>query len=536
MQLASGSAWLRRDLRAVPVAVWAAVVLHLLLMLVYTTLQPAYRGLDEAAHIDMVVSLPHPLDWPGPGEKVLSNDLRSTYDEAGHDALPFSRLARDDAQQPKSDRPDFTEAGTFDRPGQAINQMVQHPPLYYVVLAAGMELVPGTEHWPFDRQIWLMRLLSLLMVAPLPLLCWLAARRLRMSGTVAVVAAFLPLAMPSVQRIGASVSNDALLIGLIATVNVLAIAVAAGDLRRRTAVALGLLCAAAMLTKGLALVLPVVLLLTYAVALYRTRAWRPVLVPAVIAGSITGVLGGGWYVRNLVLFGAVQPNGYPGGDLPYDKVPGGGFSAWWPTYVDAMLFRFWSALGQPEPPQLGEDLSRTLTVALLVLMAVGLAVATGKRTLVGVALLPFAGLLSLVAIGAYVNFQTYDRFIGVQGRYLYPALVGMTVAAAIALTRLAGPVRAGLPLAVLAGAGVLQFLAAQAVLETYWTTEQALGRLSDGFSAMQAWSPLPDLLVQGVWVATVLVWLATAGLAVLEVVRGEVPELSPEGEAAACVR
>ena len=296
-----------------------------------------------------------------------------------------------------------------------------------------------------------------------------------------------------------------------------------------------------MLTKGLALVLPVVLLLTDAVAGWRiqgwrTRAWRPVLVPAVIAGSITGVLGGGWYVRNLVLFGAVQPNGYPGGDLPYDKVPGGGFSAWWPTYVDAMLFRFWSALGQPEPPQLGEDLSRTLTVALLVLMAVGLAVATGKRTLVGVALLPFAGLLSLVAIGAYVNFQTYDRFIGVQGRYLYPALVGMTVAAAIALTRLAGPVRAGLPLAVLAGAGVLQFLAAQAVLETYWTTEQALGRLSDGFSAMQAWSPLPDLLVQGVWVATVLVWLATAGLAVLEVVRGEVPELSPEGEAAACVR
>jgi len=532
--------WLRRDLRAVPVAVWAAVVLNLLLMLVYTTLQPAYRGLDEAAHIDMVVSLPNPLDWPAPGEKTLSHDLRATYDEAGHDGLPFARLARDIAQQPKSERPDFTEAGTLDRPGEATNQMVQHPPLYYVVVAAGMELVPGTEQWAFDRQIALMRFLSLLMVAPLPLLCWLAARRLRLSTTLGVVAAFLPLTMPSVQRVGASVSNDALLIGLIGAVNVVAIAVAAGDLRRRTSVGLGLLCAAAMLVKGLALVLPVALLLTYAVAVYRARDWRPVLVPAVIAGGIAGVLGGGWYVRNLVLFGAVQPNGYPGGDLPYERLPGGGFSAWWPTYLEAMLFRFWSALGQPEPPQLGEDLSKTLTVALLVLMVGGLLVASGQRTLVGVALLPFAGLTSLVAIGAYVNYQAYDRFIGVQGRYLYPALVGMTVAAAIALGRLTGPWRAGLPVVVLTGAGVLQFLAARAVLETYWTTAQAPGRLSDGFSAMQAWSPLPDLVVQGLWIATVLVGLATAATALLLLVRREgrpAPSrpVSPAAEAAACV-
>lgn len=505
--------WLRRDLREAPAAVWAAVALHLMLLVLYTTLQPPFRGLDETAHIDMVLSLPNPLDWPAPGEKVVDQRLWALYDDAQLDGLPFARLPREEAELPKDERPSFAEAGTSDV--EAVNQMVQHPPLYYLLTAAGMQVVPGTESWPYDRQIALMRWLSLLMVFPLPLLCWLAARRLGLGTAAGVVAAFVPLTMPSVQRVGSSVSNDALLILLIAGANVLAMAAAAGDLRRRTSVALGLVSAAALLTKGLALVLLVVIVLAYAVAAFRARAVRPVVVPAGIAAGLAGVVGGWWYLRNVLLYGSVQPNGYPGGALPYPPRQGGGFGQWWPDYRDQMLFRFWSALGHPEPPELDEDLATRLSIGLLVLLLLALVVAHRRRTLVVVALLPFAGLLALVALGSYANFSTYDRLIGAQGRYLYPALAGMSAAVAVLLHRVPRKLVVVVPLVVLGFAGWVQYLAAEAVIETFWTPKQDPEALAPGFDTLETWSPLPELLVRAIWVSTVLAGVVTAVAAAL---------------------
>lgn len=502
--------WLRSDLRAAPLAVWAAVLLHLLVLLVYTTLQPAYRGLDEAAHVDMVLSVPDPVRWPAPGERFVDDRVRATLDDAGiAGRVAHARLPRDEARLPRSARPSFAEAGGTGRPpGQ--NQMVQHPPLYYLLASLGTDVVPGTEAWPFDLQVWLMRVLSALTVAPLPLLCWLAGRRLGLPTSAAVAAALLPLAMPSVQRVGGSVSNDGLLVLLVGAANVLAVAVATGDLRRRTAVALGLVSAAAMLTKGLALVLPVVVVAAYAVAALRARAWRPTVVPALLAASLAVGLAGGWYVRNLLAFGAVQPNGYRGGELPYPRSPGQGVEIWLPAYLQGLSFRFWSALGLPDLPALDHTLSRTLTVTLLVLLGTALLVARRQRTVVAVALLPFAGLLALVTIGSWVNYSAYDRIIGVQGRYLYPALAGMSASAALALARLAGPLRRALPLVVLVGAGALQHLAARALLEAYWTPGSDRTDLVAGYRTMLVWSPLPDGVVLGTWAATLAAALLTA--------------------------
>lgn len=504
--------WLRADVRAAPPVVWAAVVASLLLLLVQTTLQPVYRGLDEPAHVDMVVSLPDPLDWPAPGEKAIDDRLRATWDEAGHDGPASARLPPEDAPLPKDERPSFAEAGGtgLDR---AQNQMVQHPPLYYVLAAAGRSLVPGATSWPYDRQIALLRLLSALLVVPLPLLCWLTARRLRLGTSAAAAAACLPLLMPSVQRVGSSVTNDGLLVLLVGVATVLSVAVAGGDLRRRTAVGLGLVTAGALLTKGLALALLPVAATAYAAAAVRTGTWRRVLVPGLLAIALAGGLGGWWYVRNLVLHGAVQPNGYRGGGLPYDRSPGGGWAVWAPDYAEAMLFRFWSSLGLPEPPALPEGLSQGLTVALLVLVLLALAVASGRRSLVAVALLPFAGLLALVSVGSWLNHLEYDRMIGVQGRYLYPGLAGVCAAAALALARLAGPLRRALPLAVLLGAVPLQLLAVQSELETWWTPAGDPADLVDGVRNLATWSPWPDAVVLAVWLAAPLAVLVACGTA-----------------------
>ena len=490
--------WLRGDLRAAPLAVWAAVVLHLSLLLVQTTAQPPYRGLDEPAHVDMVLSLPGLTDWPGPGQKAIDDRLRATWDEAGYYYVPpHARLAREDAPLPKDARPSFAEAGGtgLDR---AQNQMVQHPPLAYALLAGASALVPGVESWPYDRHLALLRLLSALLLVPLPLLCWLAARRLGLGRSAGVAAAFLPLAMPSVQRVAASVTNDGLLVLLFAGVNVLAVAVASGDLRRRTGAALGLLTAAALLTKGFALVLPVVVVAAYGVAIARGRSAGAALPPALLAVGLSA-LGGWWYLRNLLLHGAVQPNGYAGGDLPYDPVPGRPVAVWAAEYVDAMLFRFWSSLGLPEPPALDERLGATLTAGLLALALLAVPLAPGRRARVLVALLPFAGLLALVTTGAYLNHAEYGRMIGVQGRYLYPGLAGLCAAAALALSQLAGPVRRAVPLVLLAGAAGLQVLAARAVLETWWTPAEDPGDLAAGVRTLAVWSPLPDEVVLALW-------------------------------------
>jgi small subunit ribosomal protein S36 len=492
--------WLRGDLRAAPLAVWAAVVLHLSLLLVQTTAQPPYRGLDEAAHVDMVLSLPDLTDWPAPGEKAIDDRLRATWDEAGYYyGPPSARLAREDAPLPRHGRPSFAEAGGtgLDR---AQNQMVQHPPLYYALLSAATAAVADLERWPYDRHLALLRVLSALLLVPLPVLCWLAARRLELDRTAGVAAAFLPLLMPSVQRVAASVSNDGLLVLLFAAVNVLALAVAAGDLRRRTAAALGLLTAAALLTKGFALVLPVVAVAAYAVATLRVRSTRPVGAPALLATALTA-LGGWWYVRNLVLHGQVQPNGYRGGRLPYDPSPGEPVAGWAAEYVDAMLFRFWSSLGVPEPPALDERLSQSLTAGLLALALLAVAVARGRRLRVLLALLPLAGLLALVTTGSYLNHAEYGRMVGVQGRYLYPGLAGLCAAVALALARLSGPLRRAVPLALLAGAGVLQALAARAVLETWWTPAADPGALGAGLRTLAVWSPLPTDVVRALWAA-----------------------------------
>jgi small subunit ribosomal protein S36 len=507
----SGQAWLRSDLRAAPAAVWCLVVLHLLLVAAWTTLQPAYRGLDEPAHVGMVVAPASPLDWPGPGEKLVEDSVISTWPEAGYEELPFARLPADEAL-PRADRPSFEEADPSGK-GPATNQMVQHPPLYYLYVDKALRLWPGSEQWSFDLQIAAMRGLSLLLVAPLPLLCWLASRRIGLSRAAGVAAAAFPLAVPGLTRVSASVSNDTLLTLTVAVASVLTLAVAGGDVRRRTAVALGLTAAVGMYAKGLGLVLPVLVGAAYAAAALRGERLRALLPPAALSLGIAVLLGAPWYVRNALVFGAVQPNGYPGGGLPYPRAQGGGLGEWAPEYVTNMAFRFWSALGNPEPPELPFLLCVVLSGLVVLLSVLALAVARGRRLLVVVALLPLLGLLMLVAYGSYSNYQIYDRFIAVQGRYLYPAVVGLAVVLALALDRLAGRARRALPLLLLAGAGAMQLLAMYTVLTTYWTPGDATGALANGFDAMETWSPLGEAPVRALWVGVVLAALATAAAA-----------------------
>ena len=82
----------------------------------------------------------------------------------------------------KGSRPAWDDEGG-DRPVGGLNQMPQHPPLYYQAMATVLraERAVGGGPASTDRELALLRLVNAALLAPLPLLAWWAARRFRHS-------------------------------------------------------------------------------------------------------------------------------------------------------------------------------------------------------------------------------------------------------------------------------------------------------------------------------------------------------------------
>lgn len=218
--------------------------------------------------------------------------------------------------------------------------MPQHPPLYYLLAGGALAALP--EATAFDVQIWLLRVLGAAGVAPLPLLTWLATRRLLPDRRMALAAAVLPLAVPQLSYIAGSVSNDPLLLVTSAAVTLGVAGVLGGDIRNRAALLIAASTTAALLTKGFALFAPVFVAVGYALLAWRRgrtgAGVRPVLLPAGIAILGPLLAGGWWYVRNVRLYGTPQPDAFPFTDLPDGVVIDLGF--WIPYIVSRFTLRF----------------------------------------------------------------------------------------------------------------------------------------------------------------------------------------------------
>jgi hypothetical protein len=165
-------------------------------------------------------------------------------------------------------------------------------------------LTGGLDAWPFDRFASLLRLFDVLLLAPLPLLAYAVARRLGGEEQAGVAAAAFPLAIPELSHFGGIVNNDDLLILLFGVCTLLLVGVMTGDLTVRTAVLTGVAGASPCSRRG-----------------SRSCPGGPAGVPHLPARrgngrSIAGRLGivtvtafafGGWWLRNLVVYGTLQP-------------------------------------------------------------------------------------------------------------------------------------------------------------------------------------------------------------------------------------
>lgn len=527
---------LRLLLRA-PLAVWALVVLNGLLITCWSVLTPTYHSPDEPTHADAVMRLVEGYGW-GYTERthfslhgyasvaVSPYGLPSKPHSLNHRPVPQSTAVA------RESRPDWADLDPrlAKRPLQ-VQQMTQHPPGYYYVEAAVVKIFGGA-HQRWDRAVGLMRLVSMLLIAPLPLLAWATAFRLTDDRRAGIAAAVFPLAVPELTQIGGSVNNDNALTLAAGLVVLGVVCVLRGQRDLRTAVYVGITLGLALFTKGLALVLPPLVLAAYvtswaydrrrAVAGLRPAFLRSVGRPVALVALLTFAFGGWWWFTNLLRYGKVQPavpNFAPGGYLGDDLG----------RMIDygtrGMLQRWWGAMGWFEVQMPFRWVYTAGAVALLCIV-LALTRRRPERTRTGVLLVLWPTLASYgMVAGASFSYYLHTHYYrGLSGRYLFVGMVGVAAAVGIGAVRF-GPLRRWAPLLLLAGAALIQYKAIKLALLVWWRPRG--GEFGQAWDAMLAWSPWGPHTVKALVLLAVVAALAVLAELVRSALRRDPDDLPP---------
>jgi hypothetical protein len=537
---------LRRSVGS-PVA-WAATAVFIALMVLWTVITPAFRSPDEPQHVNSVVRLVEGGGWPEPADAHMSPEVLraktlsgfSAVDgQAGNwaggtllpgvrpgiaaeDLIYFALYSAQEPTPPGERRPfrDLSLTQDVDL-GQYPDQMTQHPPLYYALTAGVVTMA-------------LMRLVGVLLVAPIPLLAWSTVVRLTGRRRLGDVAAVLPLGIPQLAVLGGSVTNDALVVLLGGLLSLMLARVLTGDRSWPTVVGTGLVLGLALLTKGTMLVAVPVVGLALVVGARRAVAlpWGQVFLRLGVAWAVAFVVGGWWWAVNLLRYGTVQPAGWSQEfsdqfivDGPRDSVP-----AFTGQFADKLATTFWGHFGQ---------LELALPLPLVAILTVGL---------IGCCLLAFrrggqpataAVLLALVVLMVALLYpQTYlghlynGQYAGIQGRYLYGGLVALLAVAVIGigtLVRAEGRAERWTPPVVLALALAvagysLWFAFRGFYMDIDWTVGRAWQRMVD-------WSPWPRWAVDGLVLGVAGLAAAALVVAVVQAARTGGSDPDPRDDA-----
>ena len=313
------------------------------------------------------------------------------------------------------------------------------PPLYYLLAAPVHRL---TLSQPINRQILALRLFSIMLGAVTVVAAFVVAREAAPGRpTLAVLTAATVAFIPMHTAISAAVNNDALANAL-AAVTLAALMI---GLRRgfsdRWAVGLGVLIGALVLTKLTVYVYAPLILGTLLLASRSQpgpRSWFQVVRWTAIATVVSLLVAGWWVVRNMLLYGPLDPLAM----VRHDQIVVG--QPRWTSYdlesLDfffRILFRsFWGMFGW-----MGVVLDDGFYVLYLVLTILGVVgVMLGWRGRSALTLQPdpaagpargsggdgsrHTGLLAWAALLVFGEVAYYNlTFIQPQGRYLFPALV-----------------------------------------------------------------------------------------------------------------
>jgi small subunit ribosomal protein S36 len=519
-----------RRRRRVPTVVWWISALHVSLLLAYSVLLPTYRAPDEMLHVDLAHVFSEEFEYPAWDKRDTGNGILHSLN-----IVQFhtgSRHLEASAAPPKDDRPSINELDEQPRQ-RGINQLSQHPPLYYAVagtLERGVELVTGDPIGAFDVEAWFYRLVSILLVAPLPLVIWTIGRRLGLPEPVGIAATLVPLAIPQYLHMGSVANNDSLLILLFWLVTPVILRLADGDVRARTAALAGLLTGLALYTKGFALVLPLWVLAALLVALRRLgRAHlRDLTVAGLTYSAMSFAFGGWWWIANLVRYGEPLPSRHTQLVPPSesDVRDYGSFLEGWSS---ATFRRFWGEFGWFDVHIPGVAIRAATAVVIIALVAACVRRDRVAGSPIGNRLLLAAPIILLVAVQFTLALRAYiqlGRMPGLQGRYWFGALAALAVIVALGLANLLRRGTRWLPLAVLAGAVAMNALAVDTILGFYWAAPGSA--FTSQVRAAVAWAPLQgEVLAVGGAVGAVIAVVTILYLVVTAVRPGGAPPSGP---------
>lgn len=389
---------------------------------VWALTMPYFDGPDEYAHFNSIVRLLSGDGWPDAYEAPMlavtwqafvENGGRVPWFEVMDSVVPWLRSSLD-ASTP------LVAAG--------VDNMVQHPPAYYVVIAAVLEVFGGTSlRW--DVAFIVARMTTAVMQsAALPLLVG-SVRVVTNDRRAALWSGSMVAAIPFFLTMGGYVTNDALLVlaGAAATYFGLRLVF---DARTRVSIAAiaGASFGVMLLTKGFALLLAPVLLMLVIVGIWRApqRGVATVIVRGAIPVVVAGGVGAWWWVRNLVVYGTLQPSLL--GERVRLEEPFAGYdlAEFVATFVLRMSSTFWGRGGRP-PVAYEEWVTSSASIVLIASVVLGVIVMRQRG--VAMILLGFpsliVGALLSNAHGIYWDLGAMER--GVQGRYLFAGITAVLV-------------------------------------------------------------------------------------------------------------
>jgi hypothetical protein len=366
-------------------------------------------------------------------------------------------------------------------------QIAGHPPLYYLMAAGVVRLLgldvsqptpPNNPFWaypapgtvPDNKNIFLhanadsypavrlLRGLSLLLGAGLTPLTFALARELRLDRRLALLAAALIALHPQYLFIAGSVSNDALVTSLAALALWLLLRALPDATSWRAWWLFGGAAGLAAAAKTNAIILPALGAITAVWLAVERRDWRVAWrgVGASLGGWL--LIAGGWYARNLALFG--DPFGVAVHTAPFPQ--GAGLTlADVPHQLAVTSITFWAAFGWtnvllPDWAYSGWRILEIAALAGLLVAGPSLWRERSTRTHYGVIV------IFLILMGAaYVWWVT--RLHGTLGRLLFPALAPLCLLLQFGLRQL----WRGLPYAAVIYTGTMALIGPAWILPAY---------------------------------------------------------------------
>lgn len=407
---------------------------------VWAFVMPPFRGPDEPHHVNSIFRLASGQGWPEPGEAMVDPIIMDASKEAGlllPDSDSFKYWNRSSLYQggiygnsfaltivtAHPNRTVIDSVDAVDPEATVRDQMVQHPPLYYAGGAAIVNIL-DLDEVPWDRALNVLRLYSILVASPLVFSMIYVARRLGAPREWALLAGFIPLAIPQLSAVSSTVTNDSMAIGA-GGLAVAALVKAGTERITPTTVALvGGSVGLALWTKGQLLALGLPLILVF--LLKSCESWKHRLTAVAGAGLLSQIICP-WWVMNIVRYGAIQPDSFMR-DPSYGWNPAKA-DAWEfisvaaQTMSESFVARFgWLEVNIPI------TLLHNLLIALVILTITGIVALTGVQRKVSlIALCAGPAIAAVIVAQSWSVYVETGQIAGVQGRYLYPFIAALAV-------------------------------------------------------------------------------------------------------------